>query len=140
MAGRPATTGGSTSYSRVEVLKELQTLIDDRDVRDRLEKGPLSETKGREHWVLHLLLRSEELSQQHLDTLVGTAYSNTLARLQSVEDRLQRMETSDQQANQEVEDPARGHGDLARREGLARGDSGGPVRQRKTLRQPHLEP
>ncbi len=102
MAGRPATTGGSTSYSRVEVLKELQTLIDDRDVRDRLEKGPLSETKGREHWVLHLLLRSEELSQQHLDTLVGTAYSNTLARLQSVEDRLQRMETSDQQANQEV--------------------------------------
>src|SRR5208282_1344312 len=102
MADRPATTGGSTSYSRVEVLKELQTLIDDRDVRDRLEKGPLSETKGREHWVLHLLLRSEELSQQHLDTLVGTAYSNTLARLQSVEDRLQRMETSDQQANQEV--------------------------------------
>ncbi|MGA8710171.1 MAG: hypothetical protein WB786_02940 [Thermoplasmata archaeon] len=102
MAGRPATTGGTTSFSRVEVLKELQALIDDRDVRDRLDRGPLSETKGKEHWVLHLLLRSQELGQAHIDTLVGTAYSNLLARLQSVEDRLQRMETGSQEAGQEV--------------------------------------
>jgi hypothetical protein len=102
MAGRPANPGGTTSYSRVEVLKELQALIDDREVRDRLDKGPLSETKGRDHWVLHLLLRSEELSQAHIDTLVGTAYSNTLARLQSIEDRLQRIESANQQSDQEV--------------------------------------
>jgi len=76
----------------LDVLKELQTLIDDRDVRDRLDRGPLGETKGREHWVLHLLLRAQESTQSHLDTLIGTAYSNLLARLQSVEDRLQRVE------------------------------------------------
>jgi hypothetical protein len=102
MAGRPATTGATTSFSRVEVLKELQALIDDREVRDRLDKGPLSETKGREHWVLHLLLRSQELSQAHVDTLVGTVYSNLLARLQSVEDRLQRMESGNQESSQDV--------------------------------------
>lgn len=102
MAGRPATSGNTTSFSRIEVLKELQSLIDDREVRDRLDHGPLSETKGREHWVLHLLLRGQELGQTHIDTLVGTVYSNLLARLQGVEDRLQRMETGTQEANQEV--------------------------------------
>jgi len=102
MAGRPGTSGGSASFLRVEVLKELQTLIDDRDVRDRVDRGPLAETKGREHWVLHLLLRSQELASAHIDTLVGTAYSNLLARLQSVEDRLQRMETEGQAMDQEV--------------------------------------
>ncbi|HEY1198114.1 MAG TPA: hypothetical protein VGG32_05255 [Thermoplasmata archaeon] len=102
MAGRPANAGGTTSFLRVEVLKELQTLIDDREVRDRVDRGPLAETKGREHWVLHLLLRGQELSQAHADTLIGTAYSNLLARLQSVEDRLQRMETGSQEITQEV--------------------------------------
>jgi len=102
MAGRPANAGTSTSFLRVEVLKELQTLIDDRDFRDRVDRGPIAETKGREHWVLHLLLRSQELSNAHFDTLVGTAYSNMLARLQSVEDRLQRMESGNQEMDQEV--------------------------------------
>jgi len=102
MAGRPANAGSSTSFLRVEVLKELQTLIDDRDFRDRIDRGPIAETKGREHWVLHLLLRSQELSNAHFDTLVGTAYSNMLARLQSVEDRLQRMEAGNQEMDQEV--------------------------------------
>jgi hypothetical protein len=102
MAGRPPATGGTTSFLRVEVLKELQSLIDDRDVRDRLERGPLAETKGREHWVLHLLLRAQELSNSHIDTLVGTAYSNLLARLQSLEDRLQRVESGHQELGQDV--------------------------------------
>jgi hypothetical protein len=102
MAGRPTNAGTTTPFSRIEVLKELQALIDDREVRDRLDRGPLSETKGKEHWVLHLLLRSQELGQGHIDTLVGTAYSNLLARLQSVEDRLQRMETGSQESGQEV--------------------------------------
>jgi len=102
MAGRPSSTGGTTSFLRVEVLKELQSLIDDRDVRDRLDRGPLAETKGREHWVLHLLLRSQELSNSHVDTLVGTAYSNLLARLQSLEDRLQRVESGNQELGQDV--------------------------------------
>ncbi|HYA71127.1 MAG TPA: hypothetical protein VEH28_07155 [Thermoplasmata archaeon] len=102
MAGRPANASGTPSFLRVEVLKELQTLIDEREARDRVDRGPLAETKGREHWVLHLLLRSQELSNSHFDTLVGTAYSNLLARLQSVEDRLQRMETGSQEMDQEV--------------------------------------
>ena len=102
MAGRPPTTGGTTSFLRVEVLKELQTLIDDRDVRDRVDRGPLAEAKGREHWVLHLLLRSQELTNAHFDSVVGTAYSNMLAHLQAVEDRLQRMEGMSQELDQEV--------------------------------------
>jgi hypothetical protein len=102
MAGRPASTAGTTSFLRMEVLKELQTLIDDREVRDRLERGPVGETKGREHWVLHLLLRGQELEQGHFDSLVGTVYSNLTARLQSVEDRLQRMETGGQEATQAI--------------------------------------
>jgi len=102
MAGRPANAGGTTSFLRVEVLKELQSLIDDREVRDRLDRGPLAEAKGKEHWVLHLLLRGQELSQAHEDTLIGTAYSNLLARLQAVEDRLQRIETGSQEMTHEV--------------------------------------
>jgi hypothetical protein len=94
MAGRPAATSGGPSNLRVEILKELQSLIDDRDVRDRLERGPIGEAKGREHWVLHLLLRAQETAQSHVDLLVGTAYSNLLARLQSIEDRVERVEGS----------------------------------------------
>jgi hypothetical protein len=94
MAGRPPSAPAGTPSLRVEVLKELQSLIDDRDLRDRLDRGPLGETKGKEHWVLHLLLRATESSQTHLDMLIGSAYSNLLARLQSIEDRLERVEGS----------------------------------------------
>ena len=92
MAGRPPTGTGSASALRLEVLKELQALLDDREVRDRLDRGPLAETKGKEHWVLHLLLRGQESNQAHIDMLIGSAYSNLLARLQSVEDRLDKLE------------------------------------------------
>ncbi|MGA8543026.1 MAG: hypothetical protein WB947_05770 [Thermoplasmata archaeon] len=92
MAGRAPPTSGGTSSLRVEILRELQSLIDDRDVRDRLERGPIGETKGREHWVLHLLLRAQESTQGHVDLLIGTAYSNLVARLQSIEDRVERVE------------------------------------------------
>jgi predicted nucleic acid-binding Zn-ribbon protein len=87
---------------RVEVLKELQSLIDERESRDRIDRGPLAETKGREHWVLHLLLRAQELNQAHLDSLIGTAYSNLIARLQTIEDRLQRVEAAGQAMGLEV--------------------------------------
>ena len=102
MAGRPTSSSTGTSSIRVEILKELQTLIDDRDVRDRLDRGPIGETKGREHWVLHLLLRGQETLQAHVDVLIGTAYSNLLARLQSVEDRVQRVETIEQNLGDEM--------------------------------------
>ncbi len=102
MAGRPSSTPAGTSSLRVEVLKELQSLIDDREVRDRLDRGPLGETKGREHWVLHLLLRAQESQQAHIDLLVGTAYSNLLARLQSIEDRIQGVESVSQSLGDEV--------------------------------------
>jgi hypothetical protein len=102
MAGRPTSTPAGTSSLRVEVLKELQSLIDDREVRDRLDRGPIGETKGREHWVLHLLLRAQESQQAHIDLLIGTAYSNLLARLQSIDDRVQRVESVGQSLGDEM--------------------------------------
>ncbi len=102
MAGRPSSPPGSSSTLRLEVLKELQALVDDREVRERLDKGPIAETKGREHWVLHLLLRAEESSQAHFDTLIGSSYSNTIARLQSLEDRLQKVEAVGQALGEET--------------------------------------
>lgn len=103
MAGRPPpATAGAASALRLEVLKELQTLLDEREVRDRLDRGPLAETKGREHWVLHLLLRGLESSQTHSDTLIGSAYSNLAARLQSIEDRLDKVEGVEQGLGEEI--------------------------------------
>jgi len=67
-------------------------MVDDREVRDRIDRGPLAEAKGREHWVLHLLLRAQELSQASLTTLVRTAYTNLTGRLQGLEERVQRIE------------------------------------------------
>ncbi|HTT35669.1 MAG TPA: hypothetical protein VMH78_07375 [Thermoplasmata archaeon] len=90
MSGRPPSN--ATPALRVEVLKELQQLVESREARDRVDRGPLAETKGREHWVLHLLLRADESLQSHVDVLVGTAYANLLARLQATEDRLERLE------------------------------------------------
>jgi hypothetical protein len=89
MSGRPTASPASL---RVDVLKELQALIDNRETRDRLDKSPLAETKGREHWVLHLLLRAQEWEQAHSDALIGTAYSNLLSRLQAMDDRVARVE------------------------------------------------
>jgi hypothetical protein len=92
MADRAAPAAASV---RVDVLKELQQLIDNRDARDRLDRSAIAETKGREHWVLHLLLRAQESEQSHLDTLIGSAYSNLLSRLQYLEDRIGRIEELD---------------------------------------------
>lgn len=91
MADRPA-SAPSTSTLRLEILKELQQLTESREARDRLDRSPLAEAKGREHWVLHLLLKASEIETAHTDTLIGSAYSNLLARLESVEDRIGRIE------------------------------------------------
>jgi hypothetical protein len=94
MSGRPPPVSPPPSL-RVEVLKELQQLIDNREARDRVDKGPLAEAKGREHWVLHLLLRAQESSQARVDNLIGSAYSNLTARMQALDDRLARLEESE---------------------------------------------
>ena len=91
MSGRPTSAQGAPSL-RVEILKELQLLIDNREARDRVDRGPLAEARGKEHWVLHLLLRGLESQQAHMDTLVGSAYGNLTARLQAIEDRVARTE------------------------------------------------
>lgn len=104
MSGRPPNPAAAPTL-RLEVLKELQTLIDARDARDRIDRGPLAETKGREHWVLHLLLRAHEAEQAHLDSLIGTAYANLLSRLQLLDERLARVE----QRAQSIEGEARVH-------------------------------
>jgi len=108
MAGRAAAPSGVPTSIRVEVLKELQALIDEREVRDRLDRGPLAEAKGREHWVLHLLLRAEEVGQAQVNTLIGTAYSNLTARLQTIEDRLQRVESSGEGVAEELKTRVQG--------------------------------
>lgn len=91
MAGRPA-AGAVPPTLRLEVLKELQQLIENRDSRERIDRGPIAEARGREHWVLHLLLRAEELAQAHTDTLIGSVYSNLTSRLATLDDRLNRLE------------------------------------------------
>ena len=91
MSGRPAAPPGSSTV-RVEVLKELQQLIDSKEARDRFEKSALAEAKGREHWVLHLLIRAQESTTAHFDTLIGSAYSNLTARLQALDDRVSRLD------------------------------------------------
>ncbi len=102
MAGRPPSAPAVPAPLRTEVLKELQTLIDDRDARDRLDRGPLAEAKGREHWLLHLLIRAHELGQAHTSNLVGTAYANLLARLQTVEEGFARLEAANQKLTEEL--------------------------------------
>jgi hypothetical protein len=87
MSGRPA-TGPAPPALRLEVLKELQQLIDNREARDRIDSGPIGEMKGRNHWVFHLLLRAQESAQAHTDRLIGSAYANVLARVQAIEDRV----------------------------------------------------
>ncbi|HEV2165998.1 MAG TPA: hypothetical protein VGS23_03325 [Thermoplasmata archaeon] len=101
MSGRPASPparaqepGGAPGPNaslprlRLEILQELQQLIENREARDRIDRGPLAETKGREHWVLHLLLRAQESAQAHTDRLIGSSYANLTSRLQSIEDRV----------------------------------------------------
>jgi hypothetical protein len=102
MVGRPATSPTGPPALRTEVLKELQALIDDREARERVERGPLAEAKGREHWILHLLLRADELGQAHVSNLVGTAYVNLLSRLQGVEESVGRIEESNRRMGEEL--------------------------------------
>ncbi|HLM90963.1 MAG TPA: hypothetical protein VK424_02775 [Thermoplasmata archaeon] len=103
MAGRPTTGSGPSSTAlRLEVLKELQSILDDREVRDRLDRGPIAETKGREHWVLHLLLRAQESTSSHFDLIIQTVYSNLTARLTTMDDRLQHLEGMGQGLGDEV--------------------------------------
>jgi hypothetical protein len=101
MAGRPAPGTGPQSL-RLEVLKELQQLIDSRESRDRVDRSPLAETKGREHWVLHLTLRALEQEQSHVDTLIGSAYANLVSRLEALDDRLARAEERDRSLEEEI--------------------------------------
>ncbi len=105
MAGRPAATAPPSpapSAVRLEVLKELQALVDDQELRARLEHGPLAEVKGREPWVLHLLLRAHEVGQAQTSNLIGSAYSQLGGRLKSVEGRLARLEELQQNLGEDV--------------------------------------
>jgi hypothetical protein len=130
MSGRPPSGSGPPTL-RVEILKELQQLIDSRDARDRIDKSPLAETKGREHWVLHLLLRATESMQAHVDALVGSAYANLIARLQSLEDRVEHVEELEKTGETEIRDQlaqvSKGigeHVDLSFEKGVTRIDEG----------------
>ncbi len=130
MSGRPPAAPGSPAL-RVEVLKELQLLLESREDRDRVDRGPLAETKGREHWLLHLLLRADESMQTHMDTLVGSAYANLVARLQAIDDRLDRLEQHAQVSStglrEDLDQLSKGFGDkvdLAFDRGVSRIEEG----------------
>lgn len=88
MAESRATSAAKAPALRLEILKDLQGLIDSKEARDRIDKGPLSEVKGKEHWVLHLLLRADESSQAQVTKLITASYANLTARLQAIDDRL----------------------------------------------------
>ncbi|HTS32868.1 MAG TPA: hypothetical protein VMI55_02880 [Thermoplasmata archaeon] len=132
MAGRPSSVSGTgASALRLEVLKDLQSILDDREVRDRLDRGPIAETKGREHWVLHLLLRAQESTNAHFDVLVQTVYSNLTSRLTAIDDRLQRVEAVGQGLGDEVKTRLEGiEGSLAERVGREIQTGVGQVAQR----------
>jgi hypothetical protein len=101
MAGQP--TGGAVPQAlRMEVLKELQQLIDNREARDRLDRSPLAEAKGKEHWVLHLMLRAFDAERAHVDTLISSAYSNLIARFAAIEDRVGRLSEGQSSLDQEI--------------------------------------
>lgn len=101
MAERPPPAPNASTL-RLEILKELQQLIDSREYRDRLDRSAIAETKGREHWVLHLLLRASEVETAHTDTLIGSAYSNLVSRLERIEDRLARSEEQGGQTDLQI--------------------------------------
>ncbi|MCI4322742.1 MAG: hypothetical protein L3K03_01750 [Thermoplasmata archaeon] len=88
----PSRPVANTSPVRLAALRELQTLIENREIRDRLDHSPLAEAKGREHWVLHVLLRALEVQTSHLDTFLGSAYGNLTAHFEALEDRFVRIE------------------------------------------------
>ncbi len=113
MAGSPSSGSAAPPTVRVEILKELQAMIDDREVRDRVDRGPLAEAKGREHWVLHLLLRAHELSQASLTNLVRSSYTNVVNRLQSLEERVGRIEGNQRSISEGIHGEMEGyHGKL----------------------------
>lgn len=103
MAGRPNPAPTPVASVRLEILKEIQQLIDSREARDRLERSPLAEAKGREHWVLHLLLRAHESTQARSDTLISTAYTNLLSRMEGLDERIGRMERASAAGGAEVQ-------------------------------------
>ncbi len=103
MAGRPNPAPPTTGSLRLEILKEIQQLVENREARDRLEKSPLAEAKGREHWVLHLLLRAHEAGQARADTLISSAYTNLVGRLEALDERIARLEKTTAGGGAEVQ-------------------------------------
>jgi hypothetical protein len=101
MAGRPPTT--PSAALRLEILKELQQLEENRELRDRLDKGPISAAKGREHWVLHLLLRAAENQTAHMDYVLGANQVALITHLEELEHRMMRMEDATEHLRQTLE-------------------------------------
>lgn len=82
---------GKKSTIRTEVVRALTDLVNDREARERIDKGILSHTKGREHWILHLLLRAMEAQQEftetsmnYLLTTTNTVYKDLSAKIEGV--------------------------------------------------------
>jgi methyl-accepting chemotaxis protein len=76
---------------RMEVVRTITELLKDRDARDRLDKGVLSHTKGREHWILHLMLtaldtlnESSENGFNYILTTTNTIYKEMGAKIENV--------------------------------------------------------
>ncbi|MGB9635862.1 MAG: hypothetical protein ACPL1Y_01250 [Thermoplasmata archaeon] len=79
------------STIRMEVVKAITDLANDREARDRIDKGILSHVKGREHWMLHLFLKAMEAQQQetneglsHILTTTNSVYKDLGTKLENV--------------------------------------------------------
>lgn len=68
---------GKKSTIRTEVVRAITDLVNDKDARDRIDKGILAHTKGREHWILHLLLKALEAHQEHTENGINSLLATT---------------------------------------------------------------
>ncbi|MEM3567128.1 MAG: hypothetical protein QXS83_00990 [Thermoplasmata archaeon] len=68
---------GKKSAIRTEVVRAITDLVNDKEARDRIDKGILAHTKGREHWILHLLLKALEAQQEHMETGINYILTTT---------------------------------------------------------------
>ncbi|MCX8173431.1 MAG: hypothetical protein N3F63_02315 [Thermoplasmata archaeon] len=82
---------GKKSTIRTEVVRAITDLVNDKEARERIDKGILAHTKGREHWILHLLLKALEAQQEYTETgmtylltTTNTVYKDLGAKIEGV--------------------------------------------------------
>lgn len=101
---------GKKSTIRTEVVRAITELVNDREARERIDKGILSHTKGREHWILHLLLRALETQQEHneaginyLLTTTNTVYKELSTKIEGLSKSIENLTPKVKASFEEIE-------------------------------------